>query len=1686
MPSLPDPSILDLVKELQKQGRYLDAWDQVKDLAPPEKWPTAESRLSGALLIDRLGDSDRATKMVFRAWHDRSSRAEAREDMFWEVLHRRGAYLTWKWLQKYPPNAAEPLARQADYQGYLATALMRLGDFQQAEACLCQGEEMQPGERWFAMLRADLLQAQDLREEALEVITEVVKNEPDYVSAIDTRVDLLIELGCDDEAVAQLRQALQMVQAGSLARRLTQLLMEMTRHDVAEEALALYEKWMPLMDQGCQDWVAGVRCDLASHRLDHDQALHWARLVKQSGFYTKLVTKLESFSGTGWRRVILPVPFVQQHHSTCAPASLTSIAEYWGHGVEHLELADEICYDGTPDYRERNWAEGRGWSAREFKVTVENAQQLIDAGMPFVLNTVYPGGAHAQVVMGYDDRRTVLFIRDPGDPHTNEFLASESLEGQAPFGPRGFVLVPVEHGERLAALDLAEVSLYDLSHQIHAALAVHARSRAQEALEELRTSHPTHVIRWRGELTLGRYDGNQAQQLQALDELLKLHPAVEDWQTARLSLIQALNGREDYLAGLAGLCAQKDSHPLHWMKLARELHWDDRHLPETRRLLRRVLRHRVEADAIVCEADLLWRKTRYEEATQLYRLAACFDFRNEDTVMAYFKAARCTKQTDAALGLLRQRFELEGERSSQPAVTLYRALDMVKQSAEALTVLEQSIELRPDDVDHAVYVAGEMVLWNRLEKARLILASVTRSARAAEWHRVQARLAAKVGDAAAQMQHQRAILEDHPLDSDAHRAIASLLDLQEGGQSGLRFLKEACGRYSCHWHLHLIWLDWARDAGTDEWETVVTHLLRIDPHDAWARRELADVRRAQERFEEAHSELDQAAHIDSSSVTQFTMRGSVLEEEGREAESRECYRQAVCLDVDNGSAQRGLVRMSADQEERVAALRIIQAELKRQTTQGEAVTEFAGLARAVLEGEELESCLRAAFDQRPDLWQTGATLAEHLRQTDREPEAVQITEAMTRRFPLMSRVWLEHGLNLEASGQRRAGIEAMEKVRELNPDWSWGMRHLSEMMRKEGDYDAAKAVLEEALRHDPQDSMNHGWLGEVLWDLDEREEAIAHLTRAVELAPGYNWAWGALERWGRVAGKPDAVKKAALRLQSERPGEARTWMIAVQRLIDPNDLDERLAALDKAISLSPDSWGPAELKAQILGEAGRYDEALAICREHESEAIELRIREAWLLRRKGAREEAVKVLEEVVADDPRHAWPWQLLTDWHEQDGRIEDAERACRMLARVQPDEPQPLGYLGTVLITQKKRAEGKAVFAEAVEQFPHYEFAFQRLFWLHVEDREWEPAEVLLKRGADFYTALNLQSRWFVIHCRRARWPEATAEFEHIIHDPDDDENALIRVREALDHLPASHSQKLLKSFQMLTVDAMCQSVHNPRTGGLYVHICRLLDVLPDRRVLDTLPEGTMARQIAFNDCIEWAGDRRKKRRKSQLAPLYLNGWWEKRYLDKLISDHHNWLRSDADLYGIISYAFHVGAQPQATIAWLSDWRERGVQLKPYILNNLILALHETRQHNQAQIVARHGVTLAEHNGTKMRFHIWLALEHLLQEQVVEAEQLMAAVNPASLDGYGKILLDFYQLLREHQADRPSPPSFVHSKKRLEKFLEGHPRNALMKESCQRACALIGRRLNSMRPKLWYTSRPWLRLLAQLTQQS
>jgi hypothetical protein len=107
---------------------------------------------------------------------------------------------------------------------------------------------------------------------------------------------------------------------------------------------------------------------------------------------------------------------------------------------------------------------------------------------------------------------------------------------------------------------------------------------------------------------------------------------------------------------------------------------------------------------------------------------------------------------------------------------------------------------------------------------------------------------------------------------------------------------------------------------------------------------------------------------------------------------------------------------------------------------------------------------------------------------------------------------------------------------------------------------------------------------------------VERIARALRLNPNYDWAWRTLDDWSRELGRPEATAELAREITRQWRGDPRAWLALARVLDGPEALEERLAALERAIALNPHDVEPHDLKAELLDESGQFDEAEAACR----------------------------------------------------------------------------------------------------------------------------------------------------------------------------------------------------------------------------------------------------------------------------------------------------------------------------------------------------------------------------------------------------------------------------------------------------------------------------------------------------------
>jgi tetratricopeptide (TPR) repeat protein len=336
---------------------------------------------------------------------------------------------------------------RAELLAYQAWVCAVSRDFEPAYEKIGEALKLDPGDAWLHVQHSSILEAHDRYVEALEVALKALALDENYRAPVLQCAEVLIHLGRDDEALKFLSEAHGRTRQAAFAMRMQAIYSEREDHENALRCLADIERLSPMASEPLKKWIAGRRADFLYMAGDIDGCLEWCDR-KGEGFQQTIAGSLRKPGARDKRRVRLSVPFVRQHRMTCAPATLSALASYWGKPHDHLAIADAICHEGTPWHKERAWATSHGFIAREFRLTMDVLRGLIDRGVPFTLTTQWTTGAHLQACIGYDERTKVVLLRDPTERHFGEMIMEDLVKQHPINGPRGMLLLPPEEASR--------------------------------------------------------------------------------------------------------------------------------------------------------------------------------------------------------------------------------------------------------------------------------------------------------------------------------------------------------------------------------------------------------------------------------------------------------------------------------------------------------------------------------------------------------------------------------------------------------------------------------------------------------------------------------------------------------------------------------------------------------------------------------------------------------------------------------------------------------------------------------------------------------------------------------------------------------------------------------------------------------------------------------------------------------------------------------------------------------------------------------------------------------------------------------------------------------------------------------------------------------------------------------------
>ncbi len=1577
--------VLDRVRSLYGQGLGLQALRAGEAVAPIREWEGTESRIMAGRVARHLGGVGLGHALLRLAWRKAPADPYARYYGLAALLAQHGPVAAFEAERRIGGLGPAPPTLEADGHGFRAELAALFRDFAAAEEHFARADALAPDRPWVLVQRAYTLVFQDRVEEALASNDRALAVRPWYPPAVHGRAYLLELLGRDAEALALLEEAACRVEDNSVPLQLYSLQTELGRDAEALATLDRIEAMSPLAEDGLRAWIDGHRA-IGLHVLGrHDEAL--AHVQGRDDPFAKVLAERLS-AGRDGPRVRLQVPFVRQHDKTCAPATLASIGRYWGIPIDHVELAADICYDGTPAHRERGWAEQRGWTVREFTPTWEGLVDLIDRGVPFALTTGSAINAHQQAVIGYDARLRTVIVRNPQGRHFEEMLAESVLEAPRTCGPKAMLLVPPGQGSRTEGVDLADAALYDRLHEVSRSLAAHDRGAAWGAYEAMREAAPSHRLTRDARCTIASYDVDEVSLLGEVEKLLEAYPDDPRLLAVKSQRLENLARRPERLALLERLFRERASDPVFGLFYARELAIDARNADRAIRVLSRYLRRcPQEAGGHHALADILWEQGRRNEAIDHYRFAACLDDHDEGRVLSYFQAARALGRAEEALRFLADRNRRFGRKSGLPARSLFIALDQMDRSEDAMRVLDEALTTLPDDGDLLLFAAGVHARTGHPEKATALLEQARGRSREGFWLAAAARIAANAGDQAKALALWRQVAEREPTSVPAHAALAQVLAETEGRAAVLDHLAGVVARLPQHLGLVRLWVEWHRADGPLTVEAAARTATEAFPEDAWARRERAWALAQLGRFEEALAEAEEAVRLDPSSPGGRSILGGVLSRSGRLDEARAAFREAIRLSAAEDFAIGALVEAADSPEQRREALTFCLEEVLHQADSGEAMLVWRRVAASAMSPTEVLAGLERAIQARPDLWAAWSALILHLASMGRTTPALESAQRAAERFPLIPAAWTDlaavRGMKKDAPGQQ----EALERALALNPAWGVPARGLASVLVREGELVRARETLDRACGRAPLDAENHEALARFLWDRGEREEAASRMRRALLLDPRLETAWEAYASWCAEMGRPEAAPQLALEAAERRGGDPATWIVLARTRGRAKDMAGGIEAVRRAIALDPRSIDAHDLHVVFLTEAERYDEAMAACFPPAwgtQPPIEMRGRWAWVRARRGDVAGAIAAMRDLVAECPQYGWGWRVLADWNRETGDAARYLEASSRLAELTPRDPVAWGFLGHAKLMSKDRRGAMQAFTGALEIDPDYHFARRMLFDLSLEAEEWDQAEEalshLLRAGRDS-DAISRQVR---LAAKRRGNGDVCALLRDLFRADGADEGALRMAWEAIDG--AGRGRDLVDVFEMESERPGLP----PVLGALWVHaaVARGLMGACRRSLLRLRVQG----EIGIRATMAWLEALGESKREWRLR------WFVWR--------NQEYLRSETGLWASVGYALLQIGRHRHIARWMSDWRERK-GLRPWMLMNLVLALRSVGRDQEALEASRRAVEVALPSEDVLRHRIWFAVEAALAGDVEMARTELALT--AGLES-----LEYFRFLR------------------------------------------------------------------------
>lgn len=1365
-----ETSIVDTIKDLCKTGLYINALALAeKEWGPIDTWDSLDKSKIAIRLYANLGGDRKSDALLLKLWRKEKSNPDLLHRIIFYKLNKLGPILANEFLVQHESQILEDNDLETDLMGVKSIIQRIFKNYSVADQLIKDALLLDPSNNGLTSIAIQLLNEQGELDSALEQAKVHFDSHPSpynlrLLSGIVTKVDGIAA------SIALYKEQVDKFQSASVWLEYAQLLAGDHNWTDCEYAIEQFEKTRIVSDKYDEKRLLAYKGQIAIHHQQIPVAIDLLSKIDSS--YWNIVTENLKNVDTQWHRKVLDVPFLRQEHMTCAPTTLAALCRFWGHHYDSKLIADEICFDGTPDTKERQWLRDNNYYFKEFELEAGLAYSLIDNDIPFALVTTSGFSSHIQAVIGYNSQVGTLYIMDPSDSVMQEMLTKETILNEAYSGARCIAFVPKEKSDLLSKFEFPASNLYPLWDNYWCAQQRNDFLTAQKALTKLKDLDPSHRITLRVERDFAVWNNDTTKIFDLNTKLLQIFPEETVLLNSQYFCLRDLGKREQGLALLDDYLERFNNLDI-MGTLFKEIYDTNGHKEITERLLLQM--KELGGYSAHCHwllASYYWMRQSFQLATEHYLYAYCLDETNSQYIESYFSATRYLKRQHESISLLNDRFDKYKVRSAMPAISLFKAHELLDEEHIGIDYLFTALELHPTDKDLIVFLANKLIDSGLVERFDSIQDKIKSQLDNKDFAELLARKSEKLGDFDSALGFFQDTFNENPFILKYANSYFGLLS-KRGDTAKIDMILERLYQsdanntrildYIADWHSSPVFQ-----------EKVLTKFVTLRPDYGVIRRQLIDVRIKLGMFEEALSEAKETCqNIIGEYVNQSYLAKCYLKL-GKFEEARKLTKQVLTNAVDNSLAFSTLMDASITKEEKQTSLEFVFEQIQTQVIFGESAWNFWFDAKSILNAEKLEEFSNYLLNHQAHLWFTYSLCASYFKQYGNLAKAKELLQTGKQKFPLTPRIYDDLGQIYELEGNITESIAEYSQALVINPAWSEVTIKLSEVQEKHQDIQAATTTIEKGIKHNPDNGVLHGYLADLLIKQDREAEALEALQDAVRNNTNYRWAWDNFIRLSDKLEQSGLPHTLATQLSEQRPYLAHVWRDLAYVTQDQN---EKFAHYDQSLKCDLYYIPTYQDKMQHFVEKGEYKEALHVLDNTpwgDSLPFELTIQKVELLIEIGQKTLAAETLKQILFNVHGYSYLWKKLFDLLEHAGNKKVYIDCCHKSVELNRHDPYILCYAGENLLklgNEKDNAKAKEYIKKAFNLSPNEQYIVLTYVDHLLEDKQYQEALAALKLFEKISSVGFAKTREIDALCKLDRAKEGFEVYQQMLIDNEND---------------------------------------------------------------------------------------------------------------------------------------------------------------------------------------------------------------------------------------------------------------------------------------------------------------------------